>query len=262
MEIGLIGIGSIGTFLIEQLNKQERITGYQVTAIFDDRDKPNQRLDDLSKEYNIQVYTSLDSFLESSINLVVECANIEVVEQYALEIIQQKDLMLISVGALVNRELHQALQEKAQHFHRKVYLPSGAIGGLDVIRAANELGGLTSVQLTTRKPSAALSVDIQEDEEVIFEGNAKQAIARFPKNTNIAIVLSLAGLGMEETRVKIIADPDVTKNIHQLEATGDFGNFNLTLENNPSPDNPKTSYLTALSILATLRSLSKAIVLK
>lgn len=262
MNIGLIGIGSIGTFLIEQLNKEKRIDDYHVTAIFDERSKPNAKLDELSEKYNIIVYKDLSTFLASSVDLVVECANTEAVQKYAPEVVSEKDLLLISVGALVDPILYDTLKQSAQQFKRKIYLPSGAIGGLDVLRAASELNGLSSVSLTTRKPSQALSVEIEDEEKTVFEGTAEKAIAQFPKNANIAIIISLAGLGIKETSVKIVADPDITKNIHQLKATGDFGKLDVTLENNPSPNNPKTSFLTALSVLSTLRSLTEAIVIK
>lgn len=262
MNIGLIGIGSIGTFLIEQLNKEKRIADYNIVAIFDERTKPNAKLDELSEKYNIIVYNNLSAFLASSIDLVVECANTEAVKKYAPEVICEKDLLLISVGALVDSSLYNTLKKSAHEFKRKIYLPSGAIGGLDVLRAASELDGLSSVNLTTRKPSNALSVEIEDQEKIVFDGTAEKAIAQFPKNANIAIIISLAGIGIKKTNVKIIADPEVTKNIHQLEASGDFGKLELTLENSPSPNNPKTSYLTALSILSTLRSLTDAIVIK
>ena len=192
-------------------------------------------------------------------NLIVECANVEAVKQYAPQIIQQKDLLIISVGALVDPFLYKELEETAKLKGNKVYLPSGAIGGLDVLRAANALGGLDNVTLITRKPAQALSKTPIEKETIIFEGSAKDAITNYPKNANIAIIISLSGIGVEKTSVKIIADPAVTKNIHTLKAEGDFGKLELTLENNPSPNNPKTSYLTALSILFSLKSLNRAI---
>lgn len=262
MNIGLIGVGSIGTFLIEQINQEKTLPGYHVAAIYDERNKSNPRRDKLAKEHDIIIYQDLFAFLNAPIDLVIECANIEAVEKYATDVIREKDLLLISVGALVDTVLHDRIRETALHYNRKVYLPSGAIGGLDVLRAANELNGLESVTLVTRKPNKALSMETSSKEMTVFEGTAKEAIVNFPKNANIAIILSLSGLGVEKTKVKIIADPLITKNIHQLEATGDFGKLVLTLENKATPDNPKTSYLTALSILSTLRSLEQAIIIK
>lgn len=259
INIGLIGVGTIGTFLLEKINKEKFISGYQITAVFDEREKAKDKLQHLASTYDFQPYQNIDRFLDSSIDVVVECANIDVVKQLAEQIIQKKDLFLISVGALVDPIYYDQLQGIATTEGRKIYLPTGAIGGLDVIKAANILGGLQSVTLITRKPAQALAGDLIEEETVLFEGKAKDAIAQFPKNANVAIILSLSGIGVEKTKVKIIADPAVDKNIHCIETVGDFGKVEIKLENNPSPTNPKTSYLTALSILSSLKSLDEAV---
>ncbi len=259
INIGIIGVGTIGQFLLEKINQEKVVPGYQITAVFDERSKSKEILRDLSNKYNFTLYDELDAFLKSSVDLIVECASVEVVKQYARKIIQEKDLFLISVGALVDSHLYKELKEIATLKGNKVYLPSGAIGGLDVLRAANALGGLDTVKLVTRKPALALSVDSIEKETTIFEGSAKDAIVNYPKNANIAIAISLSGIGVDKTSVKIIADPAVTKNIHRLKAEGDFGKLELTLENSPSPNNPKTSYLTSLSILSSLESIDRTI---
>lgn len=261
MKIGIIGAGTIGNFLLEKINQEKVIPGARITAIFDERKKSNQKLDSLSEQYHVEVYDHFNSFLTSPTSLIVECATIDVVKQYAKEIVLHKDLFLISVGALADLVLTEELHTLAEQKDRKVYLPSGAIGGLDVLRAANILDGLDSVQLITRKPAYALTTRKFNEQQTVFEGKAKEAIAHFPKNTNIAIIISLAGIGAEKTKVKIIADPTIHKNVHQLIAKGDFGRLTLELENNTSPNNPKTSYLTALSILSSLKSLDQAIVI-
>lgn len=259
MKIGLIGTGSIGTFLLEKINHENMIPGFQITAIFDDREKSKGKLQVLAEEFNLEIYHGLDRFLDSSVDLIVECANIEVVKQYAELIASKKDLFLISVGAFAESSLHLRLKHIAEEKGRSIYLPSGAISGLDVLQSGNILGGLDTVQLVTRKPAHALSDGSIEKETILFDGVAKDAIALYPKNANIAITLSLAGLGVDKTKVKIIADPLVDKNIHHLEVWGDFGTLHVTLANNPSPNNPKTSYLTALSVLSSLKSLNTAI---
>lgn len=129
---------------------------------------------------------------------------------------------------------------------------------MDAIQAASIMGGLESVTLMTRKPAKALGVE-SEDKFVLFDGPAKEAIQQFPQNANVAITLSLAGLGVEKTRVRIIADPAIKQNIHTIQATGEFGNLEFTFQNYSLPTNPKTSYLTALSLLSTLKSLNKQI---
>ena len=140
-------------------------------------------------------------------------------------------------------------------------MPSGAIGGLDIVRAAKIAGGLDEVTLVTRKPNAALSNESLIEETFYSKVLQKMPSKSIPENMNVAITLSLAGIGVEDTRVTIIADPQVEKNIHSIVAQGDFGKMEMIIENNPSPNNPKTSYLTALSILSSLKSLNEQIII-
>ena len=259
MNIGLIGCGSIGRFLLVKLNEEKLFPGYQVSAIFDEREKSASKLQDLSTKYEVSTFQNLSGFLNSNIDLVVECANIKAVNDYATKIIQEKDLFLISVGALASPSLYEEILSASKVSGTKIYLPSGAIGGLDLVQAANITGGLDTVSLVSRKPATALSNEILKKETTLFEGSAKNAIQKYPQNANVAITLSLAGIGIEKTVVKIIADPNVDKNIHTIHAQGDFGEVNITIENNPSSENSKTSYLTALSILSSLQSLTRQI---
>src|SRR5690606_39215010 len=158
-------------------------------------------------------------------------------------------------------ELLTGLNNLADEFNRRLYLPSGAIGGLDLLQNAQVLGTVTSVSLTTRKPAKSLIEETIEEEKVIFEGNATEAIRLYPKNMNVSIVLALAGMGFEETKVTLVADPKVDKNIHQIEVTGDFGEASFTIKNNPFPANPKTSYLAAMSILGTLKRINRKLLI-
>lgn len=168
--------------------------------------------------------------------------------------------MLISIGAFADPSFGNLVEQAAKTSGHRVYLPSGAIGGLDVLKAAKFAGGLESVTLTTRKPAHSLTAEEILAEQILFEGQARDAIEQFPENANVAIVLSLAGVGAEKTKVRIIADPGVTQNIHQIRAKGSFGEFEMTIKNNPSPDNPKTSHITGASILAALANINSAVV--
>lgn len=148
------------------------------------------------------------------------------------------------------------LNNLANEYNRRLYLPSGAVGGLDLLQNAHALGTVTSVELTTRKPASSLVDETLEEAKVIFEGNAAEAISRYPKNMNVSIVLAVASIGFEKTRVTLVADPKIDKNIHHIEVTGDFGEATFTIKNNPLPANPKTSYLAAMSILGTLKRIN------
>ncbi|KQL45945.1 hypothetical protein AN963_13055 [Brevibacillus choshinensis] len=257
MKIGIIGGGTVATFLIKSINVDQRLPGCTVDSVF-------LRSADVAeaweRDYGTRAFTEMEAFLSSGIDIVVEAATVEAVRDYAeLVISKRKDLVIISVGALVDQELYDRLNEICRQLGTHIHLPSGAIGGLDVIHSAMALGQLDEVSLTTRKPPASLLGRQLDAKEVVFDGTATEAISRFPKNINVAIVLSLAGLGCDNTRVKIVADPEATKNIHTIEAVGSFGKMNIQLENDPMPDNPKTSYLAALSVLSTLKKQTERI---
>jgi aspartate dehydrogenase len=134
-----------------------------------------------------------------------------------------------------------------------IHVPSGALGGLDAVQAL-AVAGLDEVVLTTRKPPAGLGEAVGEA-TVLFEGPAREVIAKYPRNVNVAMALSLAGLGPDDTRVRLIADPAVDRNTHHVFARGPAGEVEFESRNVPFPENPRTSYLAALSAIALLRRL-------
>lgn len=261
MKIGLIGCGTIGQFLLQKINQERALPNIEVVAVFDEREKSVEKLNKLASRYTFDVYQTLDSFLKAPVDLVVECATIASVNDYASQVIEKKNLLVISIGALANQTLYEQLEEIAKLHHTKLYLPTGAVGGLDLIKAANGLGGLRTVSLTSRKPIEALGSQQITTETILFQGTAKEAIEKFPKNANVAIAISLAGVGVEKTTVRMIADPLVQRNVHTIQLEGEFGQAELVIENNPSPSNPKTSYLTSLSILSVIQSLDGQVVI-
>jgi aspartate dehydrogenase len=199
------------------------------------------------------------------VDLVVEAASQEAVKNHALSIIQnRKDVMIMSVGALLDESVFEILYEACKEFKKKIYLPTGAIAGLDAIKSVkDELDSLTLV--TTKNPKSLVGakffetnkIDIAgiKNPQVIFEGAAKEAVRLFPANINVAALLSLAGLGSQKTMVKIVADPGVDRNIHQIEAQGKFGKISIRVENVPDQNNPKTSRLAILSAIECLRQI-------
>lgn len=170
--------------------------------------------------------------------------------------------MVLSVGGLLGRaSWFQLAEEKGCH----IYIPSGAIAGLDGVRAACQ-GAVRSVTLITRKPPHTLAgapyvvergIDLStlQEETVLFEGSARDACAAFPANVNVAATLSLAGVGPERTRVKVVAVPGSQKNVHQIEVEGEFGKLTVEVENVPSDANPRSSKLAYLSAMGTLKGI-------
>ncbi|PFJ05312.1 aspartate dehydrogenase [Bacillus cereus] len=253
MKLGLIGCGNIGQFLLKAINRDGFLPGGEIVSIYARREEIASQL---AEEFEAQSYRDVDSLLHSDVDLVIEAATIEAAEEYALKVLEGgKDLLLSSIGVMADAAFEERAREICQRNNVSVFLPSGAIGGLDVLKSAKAINGLKSVSITTRKSPNALPPGASlEKETVLFEGTADEAIKQFPRNINVAIVLSLAGLGSKKTQVKIIADPNVVKNSHLIEASGSFGKLKLEVENNPMPNNPKTSYLAALSVLATLQN--------
>lgn len=249
MKIGMLGCGTIGTFLLETLNKSNR--NEKIVAIYS---RNYEKTKEIAEQYNATSYKTVGELLKSDLDLIVEVATIEVVRQYALQVIDHGiPLIVSSIGAFSDEVFWQQLKEKSEEKLTKVYIPSGAVGGLDLLQSAKVTDGLKSVTLTTRKPAHSLQgAEEVKEEQVLFEGKAKDVIARYPRNMNVAIALSLAGIGPKDTKVRLIADPQVKRNVHTIEANGEFGTFSLQVENEPMPGNPKTSYLAALSVLSSI----------
>ncbi|ARD47898.1 aspartate dehydrogenase [Sporosarcina sp. P33] len=256
MKIGIIGTGNIAQYLLESINKNKKVDG-KIISIFGRNQKVGPRLE---TQYGPAFYTDFQEFIQSPVDLVVEAATIDVAVEHMEEVLKnKKDLILSSIGAFKDTNFLKKMKEEAHRHNQHIYLPSGAVGGLDLLQSANALGGLKEVSITTRKSYQSLGLEVKRTEDCMFDGFALEAIDKFPKNVNVALLLSIAGLGAEQTKVRVIADPNIQRNTHTIEASGDFGTMNLTIENEPMPNNPKTSYLAALSILATLQNRGSAI---
>lgn len=252
MRIGLIGGGNIGKFLLQSVNIGGLLPNSKIVGLYTRNELSAKQL---AIQYNTKSFSDIPSLIQSDIDLIIEAATVQVVKEVAATILESgKDLVLSSVGALSDENFFENLEKICNEKGTKIYLPSGAIGGLDVLKAAKSIGELESVSITTRKPPQALQGAPVDHEQVMFEGSAAEAIRLFPKNINVSIILSLAGLGPDKTGVKIISDPTISKNSHSIEAIGSFGKLSLHVENDPMPNNPKTSYLAALSVLAALKN--------
>lgn len=226
--VAIIGRGAIGSWLAERLSVPHRFVG---------RGEPLPMA-----------------------GLVVEAAGHQALADYGeAALAQGSDLLVASVGALADPELLGRLTDHPGK--GQLLLPAGALTGIDGLAAARA-GGLTKVTYTARKPPATLADDLDADREtVLFEGNAREAALAFPRSTNVAATVALAGLGFEETVVRVIADPAVDMNIHVVEAEGAFGEFSLRISGRPLPGNPKTSSLTAMSLLRAVNNRTSAIVI-
>jgi aspartate dehydrogenase len=157
----------------------------------------------------------------------------------------------VSVSVLLE---HPGLIERAQRAGTRLRVPSGAVGGLDILKAA-ALGTIHAVRVCTRKPPAGLAAEAQSGPVQVFSGSAREACRAYPRNVNIAATLALAGIGPDRTRVDIWSDPQLTRNVHEIEIDSDSTRIRLTLENLPSATNPRSSAVTAHSVCAVLADL-------
>ena len=202
-------------------------------------------------------WKKVDELVAACPDLVVECATHAAVRDILPQVLEAGiDVIIISAGALGDENTTARLEEAAQRGGARARIAPGAIGGLDVLRAAR-IAGLDRVVYTGRKPPAAwkgslaehlVVLNSLEGPTVIYEGSAAEAARDYPKNTNVSAAVSLAGVGFARTTVRLIADPGITENIHEIDAEGAFGRFTTRIANHALPDNPRTSWLAALSV--------------
>lgn len=249
----MIGAGAIGTYLLDKIREEENL---EVTSILVRDEEKYKHLED---KYNVKLYTEFESFMQSDMDIVVEAANVETAKQYLPKILVDKNAVIISIGALADESYIQEINETLAQSGRELYLPSGAIGGLDFVQNIKAAGLLKEVTIETRKPAHTLVNEQITEEKIVFNGPAKEAIKEYPKNVNVSIALSLAGIGFDETRVVLVADPNVTENSHTITIKGETGTATFKMSNQPLPTNPKSSYQAAVSILGTLKKIVQPI---
>jgi aspartate dehydrogenase len=245
MNLGIIGCGAIGTDVAHAADAMEEI---EKVYLHDLKPEASKKLCGMLKKGIIR---SVAGFLDD-VDLVFEAASQQAVGQYAQHVLEaKKDMVIMSIGSLFDDTLREKLETLARKNKCKIYLPSGAVCGIDGVLAAS-IERLDSVTLVTTKSPLSLGIKV-ENRTVVFEGSAREAVKRFPKNINVAACLSLAGVGFDETKVEIVADPVETRISHKILAHGRFGRLRAEVENMPNPNNPQSSYMASLSAIAILR---------
>lgn len=215
---------------------------------------------------NTRFAATIEEVVALEPDLVFEAAGHAAVRAYARSVLAAGiDLALMSVGALADPDLRRDLVSLATLHGAALLIPSGAIGGLDVLRASRAQGQLCEVRLTSTKRPAALvgqpyiaepGIRLEDLHEplIVFEGTAAEACLAFPKSTNIAAAVSLSGLGFNRTHVRVVADPHTRRTVHMLEARGGFGEMRLKVRNFAHPRNPRTSFLACLGSVAAVEN--------
>jgi aspartate dehydrogenase len=259
LEVGLGGFGAIGGALARRLDRG--LPGLRLAAVSArDVARAERRIAGLETPVPVATLAELAGLAD----VVVECAPAAVFREVAEPAIRAgRIFMPVSVGQLLE---HADLIELAARAGARGVVPTGALLGLDAVRAAAE-GEIRTVVMITRKPPAGLAgAPYLEQHGIdlaglraplkVFEGNARDGARGFPANVNVAAALSLAGIGPERTRLEIWADPHVTRNTHRIVVEADSARFEMQIENVPTDENPRTGRITALSVIAALRRLT------
>ena len=262
--VGICGLGAIGMHVAQALDAG-RIEGMRLAAVSArDLSRAEARVAALAGPPAVVEAGRLAELAE----VVVECAPAEVFESVARPAVEAgRVLVTVSVAALLDA-MH--LVERARETGARIVVPSGAILGLDAVRAMAE-GEILSVTLETRKPPRGLAgaphlarngieVDGLTEPKLVFSGTAREAARGFPANVNVAAALSLAGIGPDRTTVEVWADPGVDRNVQSVRIVSEFAEAEMTIRNVPSAENPRTGRIVAPSIIACLRRMTAPLV--
>jgi len=266
-EIAIIGCGAIGSALAQNIDNKI-IPNCSLSIIFDIDQKKLQHIYE-KLQNKPHIFSNFNGFIESphfqKIDLVVEAASINAASNYVLDVLRKgKDIMIMSIGVFSDHDFYKEIIQFLKINSNNVFLPSGAIGGIDIIRSIKN--HIESITLITTKNNKSLkgapfflnnniNVDEINKRQIIFDGNADDAIKQFPSNVNVSALISLAGIGFKRTNVKVIVDPNEYNNIHEINVKWKFGEFTIKVINKPSVENPKTSYLAILSATECLHSI-------
>lgn len=264
LKLAVGGLGAIGLAVARKVDAGG-LPGIELAAVAArDQDKARRTLASFRKP---PALTSLEGLAEAADVVVEGLPSAQFAAIAGPAIAAGRIFMPLSVGALLD---HMDLVDEARRTGARIIVPTGALLGLDAVRAAAE-GSIESVTIVTRKPPGGLagapllvekgiSVEGLKAPLKIFDGSAREAIVGFPANVNVAVALSLAGIGPDRTRIEIWADPAVTRNTHTIKLVSDSSDLTMTIENIPSQENPRTGRITALSVLACLRRLTAPLV--
>jgi aspartate dehydrogenase len=239
-KVGLIGCGAIGTVLAEAIER--KLVVCDELIVFDIDVTKAEKLKAALK-FPIKIVASVGELLAAKPKVVVEAASQQAVKQYYDQILAADvDFIVMSSGALLDLDTSS----------RRVHFSSGAIGGLDALASA-ALAGIDEVTLTSRKNPGALG-KTNTQEAIIYEGYAEEAARLFPREMNVAATLALT-VTPAKVKVRVVSDPAVKRNTHEIQVKWRFGEIFLRFANDPHPDNPHTSALAAWSAIKLLQSL-------
>ncbi len=259
-KIAIIGCGAIGSEIARAIDSGT--IEAELVALYDIVKEKCVALCTELKRVKPLIVGSIDELLATKPDIVVEAASPEAVKEYAEKVLESGcDLVVLSIGALMDREFLSRIEYLAKSKGRRIYIPSGAIAGIDAIKAL-KIVGIEKIVLRTRKNPRALKFSNGRQLKnitsptTVFRGPASEAVKLLPLNVNVSATLSIAS--GHDIEVEVIADPTVDRNVHEIEVVSKASRIVIRLENVPSPTNPRTSYLAALSVIELLRRLASS----
>ena len=239
-KVGILGCGAIGSLIGRAVD--EGIIKCDQLVLYDNN--PEKAIA-LQKSLHVKskIVENLKGMIADDPDIIVEAASQQAVKEYLLQVLEADiEVIVMSVGALLDMHVHSP----------RLHVPSGAVGGIDALRSA-ALAGISDITLTSRKNPQALKTD-PNAETIVYDGDAEMAVRLFPKEMNVAATLALAAQP-NKVKVRLISDPNVRRNIHEIRVVWSKGEMNFRLENDPHPDNPGTSALAAWSAIRLLKDL-------
>lgn len=262
LTIALVGHGSIAGYVVEHMLATEGIVVSGLVC----REISLAKAHDFAAG-RFPVVTAVN-LLEFKPDLLVDCAGHTGLLAHApLALENGIEVISISTGALSDPQVAETLEKAAEAGNSRIRFLSGAVGGIDALVSASA-DQIDEVVYTGRKPPKGWMGSAAEEKCDLstltapfehFSGSAREAAKLYPKNANVAATIALASLGLDRVNVRLIADPNVEQNIHEIDAKGVFGTLNLTVKGNPLPSNPKSSALAAMSVVGELKQRVKRI---
>lgn len=261
-KIAIIGTGSIGTTIADEISNQLN-EYYELVGMMKNS---TSRIKELEATYKVPVVTEFSKLLDTKPNFIIEAAGVEIVKEYGEAILKQGiHFIPLSVGGLADPDLYRTLEQTAKENGAVLYIPSGAIGGFDLMRKMT-LVDPPEVEIHTSKAPGSLKgapylagKELSKTEkEVIFDDSATEAIKGFPQNINVAVATALATVGPDQTRTVIYSDPELEANVHEIRVTNKEGTANIRFASKPS-DNPRTSSITAWSVISLLKNIAEPV---
>lgn len=249
LRVGLIGLGAIGRKVAELAEETAPGRLHFVGALVRE---PGRHREGIS----MPLVATVSDLLALNPDVVVEAAGHDAVREHCPAILASGcDLLFLGVGAFADPEVERNILSAAIEGRATAQVASGAIGALDAISAA-AVGGIEKVTHNVRKPARTLlphdEADALTGPHEMFRGPVREGALIFPESINVAAAVSLAGLGLDDTEVCVIADPTVDRNQHEVEVTGTFGWMKFEIRGIPTEENPKTGRIVAMSVVSNL----------